>query len=180
MAEIQAKGGKPTPRVDLTPMVDLNLLLITFFMFATTLSKPKAMEINMPFKDEKVESTSEVKESATLTLLLGPDHKVYYYKGIGSAENPPQIKLTYFKDKDGLRDVVINHLNEVRQDKSRGVLNATDDATIIIKPDVTCTTDDVIDALDEMTINAVPIYTIVDITDVDQGFIKDAEATMGN
>lgn len=174
MAEIQSKGGKPTPKVDLTPMVDLNLLLITFFMFATTLSKPKAMEINMPFKDDKIESTTKVKESATLTLLLGPDHKIYHYQGIGSEENPPQLKVATFTE---IRDVVIDHLKNVKRDKSSGVLTATDDATIIIKPGEASTTDDVIDALDEMTINAVPIFTIVDITPIEEDFIKAAKAT---
>lgn len=179
MAEIQGKG-KGTPRVDLTPMVDLNLLLITFFMLATTLSKPKAMEINMPFKQDKVESQSKVKESAALTILLGKDHKVWYYEGIGSAENPPQLKLSSFKPDGGIRDVLIQKLKDVQQFKNQGVLTATDEATVLIKPDTTCTTDDVIDLLDEMTINGIPIFTIVDITPVDQGFIADAEKTMGN
>src|SRR5690606_24999279 len=120
MAEIQGKG-KGTPRVDLTPMVDLNLLLITFFMLATTLSKPKAMEINMPFKEDKVESQSKVKESAALTILLGKDHKIWYYEGIGSSENPPQLKLTSFKPDGGIRDVLIQKLKDVQQYKNQGV-----------------------------------------------------------
>lgn len=179
MAEIQGKG-KGTPRVDLTPMVDLNLLLITFFMLATTLSKPKAMEINMPFKEENQVSQSKVKESAALTILLGKDHKIWYYEGIGSEENPPQLKLTSFKPDGGIRDVLIQKLKDVQQFKNQGVLTATDETTVLIKPDTTCTTDDVIDLLDEMTINGIPIYTIVDITTVDQSFIADAEKVMSN
>jgi len=172
MAEIQGKGGKGSPKVDLTPMVDLNLLLITFFMLATTLSKPKAMELNMPFKN-KEESKSKVKEDAAMTILLGDDHKIYYYHGIGSPENPPVVMLSSFKSDDGIRDVIIEKKKAVKQLISQGVLTATDELTVLIKPDTSCTTDDVIDIIDEMTINGVSIYTLTDITTVDQSFIAD-------
>src|SRR5260221_7175096 len=79
------KGKKLSTRIDLTPMVDLGFLLITFFMYTTTLAKPKTMEINMPYKDPnmKQEEQNKVKESVALTVLLSKSDRVYYYEGIG-------------------------------------------------------------------------------------------------
>lgn len=180
MAEIEGKGGKKgSPRVDLTPMVDLNFLLITFFMFTTTMSKPKAMQIQMPFKDEdlKPEDKNKIKKDAALTILLSRDHRVYYYSGIGdNPDQAPDVKVTYFKDKEGLRDVIIDKKKSVNDLISQGVLLSTDRLTVLIKPDSTSTTDDLINTLDEMTINGVPVYAVVDITPVDQDFIKATEA----
>src|SRR5436189_2682422 len=80
------KGKKLSTRIDLTPMVDLGFLLITFFMFTTTLAKPKTMEINMPYKDAhmKEEEKNKIKNSVAHTVLLSKNHRTYYYEGIGS------------------------------------------------------------------------------------------------
>src|SRR5262245_18034621 len=105
------KGKKLSTRVDLTPMVDLGFLLITFFMDTTTMSKPKTMQINMPYKDDvvKVEDQTKIKNSVALTVLLGKSHRIYYYEGIGdNPEKPPELFVTYFRQKDGIRDVIIN------------------------------------------------------------------------
>lgn len=180
MAELEVKGGKKgSPRIDLTPMVDLGFLLITFFMFTTTMSKPKAMEIQMPFKDEnmKDEDKNKIKNDEALTLLLSKDHRIYYYNGIGDdATNPPKVEVTYFRDKGGIRDVLINKKKTVQALISQGILRATDKAIVLIKPDENSTTDDLINILDEMTINAIPVYAVVDITPVDKDFIKATEA----
>lgn len=180
MAEIEVKGGKKhAPRIDLTPMVDLGFLLITFFMLTTTMSKPKAMEIQMPFKDKNLqkEDQNKVKKDEALTVLLSKDHRIYYYHGIGDdPTNPPQVEVTYFKDKDGIRDVLINKKKTVQGLISQGVLNAQDKVIVLIKPDVTSTTEDLINILDEMTINAIPVYAVVDITPVDKDFITATEA----
>lgn len=172
MAEIESKNGKGTPKVDLTPMVDLNLLLITFFMFSTTLNKPKAMEITMPFKKEQEKNDAKVKEDAAITILLGDEHKVYYYEGIGSPENPPVVKAASFSDDEGIRDVLIEKKKKVKTLQASGVLTAEDQLTVLIKPDVTSKTDDVVNIIDEMTINDIKIYTITDITPEDQAFIQ--------
>src|SRR5215216_6319438 len=90
------KGKKLSTRIDLTPMVDLGFLLITFFMFTTTLAKPKTMEINMPYKDEnmKEEEKNKIKNSVALTVLLSKDHRIYYYKNIGNnPEKTPNLKI---------------------------------------------------------------------------------------
>ena len=87
-AEIQDSGKKKsskqkkmTVRVDFTPMVDMNMLLITFFMLCTSLSKPQTMEISMPTNDKNIteEQQNKVKASQALTLLLDGNNKLYYY-----------------------------------------------------------------------------------------------------
>lgn len=172
------KGKKLSTRIDLTPMVDLGFLLITFFMYTTTMSKPKTMEINMPYKDENIkeEEQSKVKSSTVITVLLSKEHRIYYYEGIGDdPTKPPQLSVTYFKQKDGIRDVIINKKKAVEELKAQGALAAKDQATIIIKPDETSTYEDLVNMLDEMSINDVKVYAIVDITPVDKEFIAATE-----
>lgn len=183
MAEIEVKGGKKSaPRIDLTPMVDLGFLLITFFMFTTTMTRPKAMDIQMPYKDKNMpkEDQSEIKNSVALTILLSKDHRLYYYEGIGDDPNsPPDVKLTYFKNNGGIRDIIIDKENKVRAMQNQGLLGPKDKTTVLIKPDSNCTTKDLIGILDEMTINAVPVYAVVDITPEDQAYIKKTEVANG-
>jgi len=176
------KGKKLSTRIDLTPMVDLGFLLITFFMFTTTLSKPKTMQINMPYKDEnmKEEEQNKIKESTAMTILLSGNHRVYYYEGIGSdPNNPPQLQVTYFKQKDGIRDAIIAKKESVENLKRSGALGQKDQVTILIKPDITSTYDDMVNILDEMNINDIRTYAIVDITDVDKEFITATEQANG-
>ena len=173
------KGKKLSTRVDLTPMVDLGFLLITFFMFTTTLSKPKTMEINMPYKDEKIkeEEQSKIKESTAMTVLLSKNHRVYYYEGLADdPDNPPTLQVTNFKPKGGIRDAIIDKKKKVEELKQQGLLGAKDQLTILIKPDDNSTYDDLLSIIDEMSINDVRVYAIVDITDVDREFIKETEA----
>ena len=173
------KGKKLSTRVDLTPMVDLGFLLITFFMFTTTLSKPKTMEINMPYKDEKIkeEEQSKIKESTAMTVLLSKNHRVYYYEGLADdPDNPPTLQVTNFKPKGGIRDAIIDKKKKVEELKQQGLLGAKDQLTILIKPDDNSTYDDLVSIVDEMSINDVRVYAIVDITDVDREFIKETEA----
>jgi biopolymer transport protein ExbD len=173
------KAKKLSTRIDLTPMVDLGFLLITFFIFTTTMSKPKTMEINMPFKDEnlKKEDQSKVKESTALTILLSKDHRVYYYEGIGSdATNPPKVEVTNFKNPGGIRQVIIDKKAKVEALIRSGSLGATDKTTVLIKPDFNSTYDDFVNIIDEMSINGIQVYAIVDISPVDKEFIALTEA----
>lgn len=176
------KGKKLSTRVDLTPMVDLGFLLITFFMFTTTMSKPKTMQINMPDNDKTLtdDQKNKVKESTALTVLLSKDHRIYYYEGIGSdATNPPEVKVTYFKNQDGIRDVLINKKKKVEDMKRSGQLTATDATTVLIKPDDNSSYEDVVNMLDEMNINDITVYAIIDITPVDKEFIQKTEQANG-
>lgn len=176
------KGKKLSTRIDLTPMVDLGFLLITFFMFTTTLAKPKTMEINMPYKDEQLkdEEKNKLKASVVMTVLLSKNHRVYYYEGIGDDPNKaPDLKVTGFKTKDGIRDAIIAKKKTVDGMKRQNLLTAKDEMTVLIKPDTTSTYSDLVNMLDEMSINDVKVYAIIDISDIEQGFIKDTETASG-
>lgn len=167
------KAKKLSTRIDLTPMVDLGFLLITFFIFTTTMSKPKTMEINMPFKDEnmKKEDQSKVKESVALTIILTKNHGVFYYEGMGQdGANPPKVEFTTFKNPGGIRDVIIDKKKRVDAMVASGAngLTKTDKTTILIKPDNNSTYEDFVSIIDEMSINGIQVYAVVDITQVDR------------
>lgn len=172
------KGKKLSTRIDLTPMVDLGFLLITFFMFTTTLAKPKTMEINMPYKDPnmKQEDQNKIKNSVALTILLSKSHRVYYYEGIGDDPGKaPDLQITGFNQKNGIRDEIIKKKKAVDAMKASGALGPKDETTVLIKPDTTSTYSDLVNILDEMNINDIKVYAIIDISDIEQGFIKTTE-----
>ena len=173
------KSKKLSTRIDLTPMVDLGFLLITFFIFTTTLAKPNTMEINMPYKDFTVPTKpNEIKEKTALTVLLSSHHKVYYYEGIGDdVNNPPQLKLAYFTQQQGIRDVITGKKKMVADLKRSGILKPEDETTVLIKPDSTSTYNDLVNMLDEMNINDVGVYAIVDISNEERDLIKASEMT---
>ncbi|HXS37998.1 MAG TPA: biopolymer transporter ExbD [Flavipsychrobacter sp.] len=176
------KSKKLSTRIDLTPMCDLGFLLITFFMYTTTMAKPKTMEINMPYKDPNIkeQDQTKIKESEALTILLSKNHRVYYYEGIGSDPNkPPDVKVTYFKPSGGIRDEIIAKEQKVAQLRQSGQLLPKDEMTVLIKPDTNSTYDDLVNILDEMSISDVKTYAIVDITQVDQDFIQKTEQANG-
>ena len=167
------KPKKLSTRVDLTPMVDLGFLLITFFVFTTTMSKPTVMKMNEP-KDEKVEDQMKVKESAVMTILLGKEDQIYYYMGTLTAEGASdQFKTSNFKD---IRQIIL--------DKKRSVPDGDklkSDLMYIIKADKESKFKNIIDILDEMSINAVPPghYAEVDMTDTEASLIKMTETANG-
>ena len=100
-------------RIDFTPMVDMNMLLITFFMLCTTLSKPSSMQISMPAdeQNQNEKDQKEAKQSATVTLYLAADNKIYHGEGIPKYSDPNWLKETDWSDA-GLRDVLRNHVTE--------------------------------------------------------------------
>jgi biopolymer transport protein ExbD len=175
------KSKKQSTRVDMTPMVDLGFLLITFFMLTTTMSKPKTMDLIMPkdTKDEKEQN--KVKESTALTILLGKKDRVYYYEGLAqdpnASANPDFFKATSFANKDGIRDVIIKKRDAVAQ--LRNAKGEPEDVVVIIKADDDATYKDFVDILDEMAINRIQRYATVDISDQDKTWIQQTEAANG-
>lgn len=156
------KGKKLSTRVDLTPMVDLGFLLITFFIFTTTMSQPTAMRLYLPKDTEKPEEQNKVKASGALTIMLGKADQVYYYEG----EDPTKIQASNFKD---IRVIIIN--------KKR----STDpkDFVVVIKPTPDATYLNTVDILDEMSINEVKRYAMVDISPQEYELVKATEQANG-
>jgi biopolymer transport protein ExbD len=99
--------------VNFTPMVDMMMLLITFFMLCTTLAKPQAMQLTMPSNDDNVqkEDKSVTKASHTITLYLGADDKVWYIAGLPNYEDPSCVKPTTYGSQ-GIRKVLTEHTTE--------------------------------------------------------------------
>ncbi len=174
MAEMDTSGGgghkkgpgvkkskKLSTRVDLTPMVDLGFLLITFFIFTTTMSQATAMRLFLPKDADKPEDQNKAKESGVITILLGKDNNVFYYEG--SLEvNASNFKSTNFKE-----------IRAVLMDKKQRTPEK--DLVVVIKPSDECTYKNVIDILDEMTINILKRYALVDITPIEALLVSKSE-----
>ena len=108
-----SKQKKMNVRVDFTPMVDMMMLLITFFMLCTSLAKPQTMELSMPSNDKntKDEDRSVTKSSYTITIFVGADDQIYYIAGLPKYDDPTCLKKTTW-GKDGIRKVLITHVTE--------------------------------------------------------------------
>ncbi len=109
----KSKQKKMNVRVDFTPMVDMMMLLITFFMLCTSLAKPQTMELSMPSNDKnlKDEDKTVTKESYTITIYCCADNQVYYVAGLIKPEQPDCLKKTSWGSK-GIRQVLISHVTE--------------------------------------------------------------------
>jgi biopolymer transport protein ExbD len=146
-------------------MVDLGFLLITFFIFTTTMSQPSAMRLYLPKDTDKPEEQNKVKESGALTIMLGKSNGVYYYEGELKPDGS-NFKSSNWKD---IRQEIIDKKKSTKPD----------DFVVMIKPDVESTYKNMVDMLDEMTINDVKRYALVDIFDTEFKLIKATEATAG-
>ena len=108
-----SRQKKVQTRVDFTPMVDMMMLLITFFMLCTSLSKPQSMQLTMPSNDKNVaeQDRGATKASQTITLYLAGNDAIYHVDGIPEYDNPACLKKTTW-GAEGVRDVLINHKTE--------------------------------------------------------------------
>src|ERR1041385_9009315 len=179
------KAKRLSTRVDMTPMVDLGFLLITFFIFTTTMSSPKALNLNMPKDTNKDEELNKAKESGALTIMLGKNNGVYYYEG-QSAPDGSNFKTANFAT---IRDEIINKKKEVIKThvhdsncpkiwaENKGDKNSCldRDFVVVIKPDEDATYRNTVDMLDEMTINNVKRYAMIDITPQELEVVKKVE-----
>lgn len=155
------KAKKLSTRVDLTPMVDLGFLLITFFIFTTTMTQPSAVRLFLPKDTEKPEEQNKVKNSGVLTILISKDNHVFYYEG-ELLPDGSNFKSSNFKD---IRDQIITKKKNTNPE----------DFVIIIKAGNEATYKNTVDLLDEMLINDIKRYALVDITPQDMAFVNASE-----
>ena len=171
MAELttSAKSGRrgsrtrQVPRIDLTAMVDLAFLLITFFIMATSLAKPKAMSLAMPVDTE----SAPVPESRTMSICLGKNNQVLWYMGMPEKPlTPPQ--LVSF-GKNGLRAALINTSKRVLQTQGKPLI-------AIVKPSPHSIYANFVAALDELNITNIQSYSVANITPQDISMLTQQKA----
>jgi hypothetical protein len=168
MAEINIPAGagdrpgvrrskKQSTRVDLTPMVDLGFLLITFFIFTTTMSTPKAMKLIMPADGP----AGNVGMSAALTVLPLKDNKIFYYHGeLGEALKTGTFGVTSYSVNDGLGQIIRN--KQAALDKMQP--GKRNDLMLMVKPMPESNYENLVNVIDEVLINDVKHYAVMDIT----------------
>lgn len=181
------KGGKVhakklSTRIDMTPMVDLAFLLLTFFMLTATFNKPQTLEINMPAEGEP----QEIPKDLTTTFLISDDNKLFYYDGMFDPANPAMVKKTDFS-KDGIRkllmdknSIVINKIDILEEKlKNKEIedtvykqqvaavkkdIKANKGRIVVIKPEGDAAFESIVNILDEMAITNVVSFAIVEIS----------------
>jgi biopolymer transport protein ExbD len=165
MAEVQVqdKGGegkvrskKMSTKVDMTPMVDLGFLLITFFMFTTTFSKPNVMAMKLPAKADKTDNSPkpEIDLSNSITMMLGKDDKIYYHQLDQSGlTGPDKLNVTNF-DKGAIGKVIAQAKTQAKRPEI---------FTIIIKPSDDSNYKNLVDMLDELEITNNKTYGIGEV-----------------
>ncbi|PZR29883.1 MAG: biopolymer transporter ExbD [Azospira oryzae] len=156
------KGGKvrakkSSTKIDMTPMVDLAFLLLTFFMLTTTFNKPQTMEIIMPDKPNPNDKPPEVNERRVVTVILRANDKVYWYKGI----TEPVVGVTNYS-ATGIRKILSDENAQIK------------DMIVLIKASDESRYKNMVDILDELTISNISRFALVDITEVDKKLVKDS------
>lgn len=166
MAETETKRSvnkknrfnKKSTRVDLTPMVDLGFLLLTFFVFTTSLTQSKVMDIKMPF--DKQPANDEVCNSCVLTVLLDKNNRIKYYEG--AVENNPPVNETGYTPEE-IRTVLMQKKAAVKKVRGSG-----DQFILIIKPSAASNFKNFVDITDEVTICEIKKYYIDDLKEADK------------
>lgn len=153
---IVKKGKKLSTRVDMTPVVDLAFLLLTFFMLATTFIKPQVMELPLPEKQdgETKSKQPKVHERRVLSIVLDGDNRIYWYIGV----TDPQVHETDYS-ATGIREVLLEQNRLI------------DKMVVLVKPDETSTYENLVDILDELRITSIARYALVDMDEEDKAIM---------
>ncbi|MDR1715136.1 MAG: biopolymer transporter ExbD [Prevotella sp.] len=182
-SEGKDKKGKPQRRilrVDFTPMVDMNMLLITFFMFCTTLSIPQVMDIALPAPEGGI----KIPGSKSVTVILGEQDKIYYYADVANYDDYTSLKET---DYMGLRQMLLErnsfvaskiqdlkkkyYRKEINENQLKSLISeakkSDDGLNVVIKATKDSNYKNLVDVLDEMQICGVDKYSIVDLQEED-------------
>ena len=161
---------KPILRIDMTPMVDLGFLLITFFVFTTTVSTPMVTDLYMP-KDDGIMNPTPLPESLALTLLLNDNNKIHYYHGdFTNAVKSNKIFETNYSTTSGVGKIIRQKQKDI--DASGKFADGRRGLMLLIKPGTTSSYKNIVDALDEAVINDVKKYAILEPSAEELNFLK--------
>lgn len=207
MAEIigneggKQKGKKRSKRhsahIDMTPMVDLFCLLLTFFMLTTTMSKPKVMEIILPERTKDPTNAPQIDDRRALNIILIENNRVLWYNGLAdpTKESLPTLNETNYSD-DGIRQVLLQRNKELFTqvyEMNQGIIDGTldipkdsiasrkrkmynEDRTgpvVLIKAGEKVKYNNIVDIIDEMSITSIARYALVDINIVEKKMVAD-------
>jgi biopolymer transport protein ExbD len=171
----KVRAKKHSTRVDMTPMVDLGFLLITFFMLATTMSKPNSMSLGVPDKQEKQDEqqTEPLRASKVLTLFLGKNNDVYYLDGVAATDDDAQASLKTVGYGHEIRSVILESQRRINSQHPKDE-KGNDPFVVVLKPTPVSTYKNMVDILDEMAITKVKRYALVDnLTDGETELLGD-------
>ncbi len=197
----KVRAKKASTHIDMTPMVDLAFLLLTFFIMTTTFSKPKTMDITMPVKD-KVEDADRTKvpASQTMSIILTEENKIIWYFGVDDPTLPPSTSMATFAQSgpNSIHTILLeknkalyDQVLAVEDSVKRGLIEDKDDVIkahkaavknadkkgliVLIKPDDKSKYNNLVDILDEMLICNVARYAIVDLSDSEKELVKNTK-----
>ena len=158
-------------RIDMTPMVDLGFLLITFFVFTTTMSTPRATDLFMPKDPINNRDSTKLSDDLALTLLLDEDNRIYYYKGaFDDAMSSNAIFETNYSTYGGIGKIIRQKQKDI--DASGKFADGRKGLMLLIKPTLGSVYKNVIDVLDEAVINDVRKYAIVEPANEEISYIR--------
>lgn len=159
MADVSISGNRRSTRVDMTPMVDLGFLLITFFILTTTLQKPVVMELGMPVKDNA--PPPPVKCSQTLTVFLAENNGLLYQPCAEFLDGNPPLRTNY--SANGIRRILLENKTRVGEK-----------LTVLVKATDRSSYGNLVDLLDELAITDCRRYALVELTDGDRQLLATA------
>lgn len=151
------RSRKLNSKVDLTAMVDLAFLLITFFMLTTSLTKPQSMDLTLP--DNGPNPPMPVDENLTMTILIDKGDKLKCYMGLLSENKPKEIRFT---DNKALRNEIVSNKKKAAN-YARSIGKPEKNLIVLIKPGNKSSYRNLVDVLDEMAISNVQTYAITDL-----------------
>jgi len=189
------KAKKHGTHIDMTPMVDLACLLLTFFMLTTAFNKPKVMEIILPEKPKENEKPPELDKDRALTVLLVENDKVLWYVGLADPNKPLPVLTEADFSKEGIRKVLLQRnkelftrISDMNKDVIEGKLKIPRDSVegrikrfykedkfgpiVLIKAADGVKYRNIVDIIDEMAITNIARYTLVDINPVEKMMVK--------
>lgn len=187
------KAKKHGTHIDMTPMVDLACLLLTFFMLTTAFNKPKVMEVIMPDKPKDNEKPPELDKDRALNIILVENDKILWYVGIADPSKTQLAEADY--SKEGIRRVLLErnkqlftNITKMNKDVVDGKLKLSRDSVegrikrfykadkfgpiVLIKAADGVKYRNIVDIIDEMAITNIARYSLVDINPVEKMLVQ--------